>query len=295
MQCSGLRSRPDLSYVIRLYDNIDAGEIRTEIRNRTGKPITVQSFRSVESIGDSPLDLNAAASSDRILSDSFSEDWPPLKIEDSIQAPVGIIVPSAANSSRTGERTLRFSSVRSLPAASSPSCTGSKLGEASAGSYTVDSTGTTEIQSTDSGVRAYATAPKRIWSTQPSAGAGGQPASESPDVCTSKGLLLHARSLRCSHPHASPQPQFRAHARMVELDRVLFRHHPGQHLTNASGWRRSRAPGLRLFSSRSWLRLCPRRIHYAQRCSISNGLAPAQLAKSAISDCVWATGPRPLR
>ena len=38
VQCSGLRSRPDLSYVIRLYDNIDAGEIRIEIRNRNKNP-----------------------------------------------------------------------------------------------------------------------------------------------------------------------------------------------------------------------------------------------------------------
>ena len=40
-------------------------------------------------MGDSPLDLNAAASRDRVLSDSFSEDWPPLKIYDLGKAPGG--------------------------------------------------------------------------------------------------------------------------------------------------------------------------------------------------------------
>ncbi len=68
VRCSGLRTRPDLSYEIRLYDNIDAGEIRVEIQNHTRKPVTVQSFRSVEAIGDQPLNLRAAATDDRILS-----------------------------------------------------------------------------------------------------------------------------------------------------------------------------------------------------------------------------------
>src|ERR1035437_3505056 len=71
VQCSGLPSRPDLSYVIRLYDNIDAGDIRVEIQNHTGKSVTVQSLRSVEAIGDQPLNMSASASSDRVLSDSF--------------------------------------------------------------------------------------------------------------------------------------------------------------------------------------------------------------------------------
>src|SRR5580692_2045337 len=45
VQCSGLPSRPDLSYVIRLYDNIEAGDIRVEIQNHTGQSFTVQSLR----------------------------------------------------------------------------------------------------------------------------------------------------------------------------------------------------------------------------------------------------------
>ena len=90
VQCSGLPSRPDLSYVIRLYDNIDAGEIRVEVQNHTEKSVTVQSLRSVDAIGDQPLNLSAPASSDRVLSDSFSEDWPPLKIFDLGKAPGGM-------------------------------------------------------------------------------------------------------------------------------------------------------------------------------------------------------------
>jgi alpha-galactosidase len=159
VQCSGLRSQPDLSYVIRLYDNIDAGEIRIEIQNHTEKPITVQSLRSVEAIGDQSLDMSAPASGDRVLSDSFSEDWPPLKIYDLGKAPGGKhrAVGSQLIYNRESKESIFFGALTSDRFLTIMHVKANPEAEHSAGvaSYTVDSTGTTEIQATDpeSGLR----------------------------------------------------------------------------------------------------------------------------------------------
>lgn len=159
VQCSGLPSRPDLSYVIRLYDNIDAGDIRVEIRNHAEKSITVQSFRSVEAIGDQPLDMSAPASNDRVLSDSFSEDWPPLKIYDLSNAPGGMhrAVGSQLIYNRESKESIFFGALTSDRFLTIMHLKANSDAQHSAGvaSYTVDSTGTTEIQATDpeSGLR----------------------------------------------------------------------------------------------------------------------------------------------
>lgn len=159
VQCTGLPSRPDLSYVIRLYDNIDAGDIRVEVQNHTGKSATVQSLRSVETIGDRPLNTGASESSDRVLSDSFSEDWPPLKIYDIGQAPGGMhrAVGSQLIYNQQSKESIffgalssdRFLTIMHLKVNSDASRS------SEIASYTVDSTGTTEIQASDpeSGLR----------------------------------------------------------------------------------------------------------------------------------------------
>lgn len=159
VKCSGLRTRPDLSYVIRLYDNIDAGEIRIEIQNHTEKPVTVQSLRSVEAIGDQPLNLSAAASNDRVLSDSFSEDWPPVKIYDLGNVPGGMhrAVGSQLIYNRESKESIFFGALTSDRFLTIMHLKANSDAEHSTGvaSYTVDSTGTTEIQATDpeSGLR----------------------------------------------------------------------------------------------------------------------------------------------
>jgi hypothetical protein len=151
--CTGISSRPDLSYVIRLYDNIDAGDIRVEIQNHTGKSVTVQSLRSVEAIGDRPLNTGAPESSDRILSDSFSEDWPPLKIYDLGQAPGGILraVGSQLIYNQQSKQSIFFGALSSDRFLTIMHLKVNSDASHSSGiaSYTVDSTGTTEIQASD--------------------------------------------------------------------------------------------------------------------------------------------------
>jgi len=87
---SGLANQPDLIFTILVYQNRPFGELRLEVRNNSGRSVEVQSLRSVEALGNTTLDLNGSASADRVLSDSFSEDWPPLQIYDLGKAPKGV-------------------------------------------------------------------------------------------------------------------------------------------------------------------------------------------------------------
>jgi alpha-galactosidase len=153
VQCTGLPSRPELTYVIRLYDNIDTGDITVAVQNHTGKSITVQSIRSVEALGDRPLKTGDSESSDRVLSDSFSEDWPPLKIYDLNQAPGGMLraVGSQLIYNQESRQSIFFGALSSdrfltvMHLKVNPDV----MHQPTVGSFTVDSTGTTEIQATD--------------------------------------------------------------------------------------------------------------------------------------------------
>ncbi len=156
---SGLPNVPDLAYTLEMYEGRAFGAIEAEVRNHTGKRLAIQSIRSVEAVGNKIIDLSGPQSADRILSDSFSEDWPPLQIYDLGKAPQGMhrAVGSQLIYNRESKQSLflgaltssRFLTIIHLQTQSSSS-------DAPAiASYTVDSTGTTEIQATDpeSGLR----------------------------------------------------------------------------------------------------------------------------------------------
>ena len=150
---SGLPNTPDLAYTLRIYDGRAFGVIEAEVRNRTGRPVTIQSIRSVESVSHKIIDLGGPQNADRVLSDSFSEDWPPLQIYDLGKAPQGMhrAVGSQLIYNRESKESLfigaltsdRFLTIIHLQTqSSSPDGPGISA-------YTVDSTGTTEIQATD--------------------------------------------------------------------------------------------------------------------------------------------------
>ncbi len=88
--CSGLDGKPDLVYVLQLYNQRPYGTVRVKVQNNTAKEVTVPAIRSVEAIGGPILNLGGRESADRVLSDSFSEDWPDLKLYDLGQAPGGM-------------------------------------------------------------------------------------------------------------------------------------------------------------------------------------------------------------
>lgn len=146
---SGLAGKADLIYVVQLYDKSPYGTLQVTVRNTTGKEVAVQAIRGVEALGEPLLNLGGAASADRILSDSFSEDWPQLRLYDLGKAPGGMhrAVGSQLVYNRESKQSLfigaltadRLLTVLHLQAAGDG--TGTKIA-----SYSVDFTGTTEIQ-----------------------------------------------------------------------------------------------------------------------------------------------------
>jgi alpha-galactosidase len=79
---TGLRSQPDLIYTLQLHANPDYMTVAVKVRNSGSNPMTVQSLRSVEAMGPAIADIGGPDASDRVLSDSFSEDRPGITIHD---------------------------------------------------------------------------------------------------------------------------------------------------------------------------------------------------------------------
>jgi alpha-galactosidase len=156
---SGLPNLPDLTFTLQIYDGKAFGVIAAEVQNHTATSATIQSIRSVEAIGNAIIDLDGPQSADRVLSDSFSEDWPPLQIYDLGKAPNGMhrAVGSQLVYNRESKQSLFFGALTSDRfltiihlQSRSPSSEGPGIA-----SFTLESTGTTEIQATDpeSGLR----------------------------------------------------------------------------------------------------------------------------------------------
>jgi alpha-galactosidase len=147
--CSGLEGKPDLVYVVQLYDQRRYGTMQVWVRNNTEKEVTVQAIRSVEAAGEPILNLGGHPSADRVLSDSFSEDWPELKLYDLGKAAGGMHRGAGSQLiyNRESKRSLflgaltseRFLTLLHLQAEGQGA--GTKVT-----SYTVESTGTTEVQ-----------------------------------------------------------------------------------------------------------------------------------------------------
>ena len=147
--CEGLEGKPDLGYVVELYDQRPYAAVQVIVRNTTGKEVTVQAIRGVEAMGESVLNLGGHAFADRILSDSFSENWPDLHLYDLGKAPGGMHRGTGSQLiyNRESKQDLfigaltadRLLTLLHLKAAG----TGA---ETKIASYSVDSTGTTEVQ-----------------------------------------------------------------------------------------------------------------------------------------------------
>lgn len=79
---SGLAGAPELLYVLNSYANVPFGEIQVQVVNSSPRTIHVEAIRLIESAQDHILELGGPTASDRVLSDSFSEDRPALRIHD---------------------------------------------------------------------------------------------------------------------------------------------------------------------------------------------------------------------
>ncbi|HVU47499.1 MAG TPA: alpha-galactosidase [Terracidiphilus sp.] len=87
---SGLANTPGLAYRLRLYAAASLIAIQADVHNDTDNLIHVASIRLIGSSGPSVLNLGGPANQDRILSDSFSEDVPPIRILDLADADRGV-------------------------------------------------------------------------------------------------------------------------------------------------------------------------------------------------------------
>ncbi len=149
LTCKGGPNKPDLILLAQLYDQRPYGAVTVKVRNAGTKEISVQAIRSVEVTGDALINLGGAPSAERVLSDSFSEDWPDMKIYDLGKAAGGLHrgVGSQLIYNRESKQSLflgalsseKFLTVLRLQSVGSGDAT-------KVASYTVDSTGTTEIQ-----------------------------------------------------------------------------------------------------------------------------------------------------
>lgn len=147
--CTGLEGRASLVYTVQLYDQRPYATVQVTVRNTTGKEVTVQAIRSLEAIGEPLVNLGGHPSADRILSDSFSEDWPVLQIYDLGKTPGGIHRGAGSQLiyNRETKQSLFAGALTSdrfltlLHLQSSASGDDTKIA-----SFSVDSTGTTEVQ-----------------------------------------------------------------------------------------------------------------------------------------------------
>jgi hypothetical protein len=146
---SGLEGKPELIYFGQVYDQHPYAAVQVQVRNTTNRELTVQAIRSVEATGDPMVNLGGHASADRILSDSFSEDWPELHLYDLGKTPGGMHRGAGSQMiyNRESKQSVflgalssdRFLTLLHLQAAG----TGA---ETKIASFSVDSTGTTEVQ-----------------------------------------------------------------------------------------------------------------------------------------------------
>ena len=147
--CGGLEGKADLLYVVQIYDQRPYATVQVTVRNTTSKEVTVQAIRDMEAIGEPVLNLGGHAFADRILSDSFSEDWPELRLYDLGKTPSGMHRGAGSQLiyNRESKQSLflgaltsdRFLTLLHLQVAG----TGA---ETKIASYSIDSTGTTEVQ-----------------------------------------------------------------------------------------------------------------------------------------------------
>ena len=147
---SGLAGKPDMVLVLRLYDQHAYGDVEVTVRNTTGKALSIQAIRDLEAAGKDLVNLGGRQAADRVLSDSFSEDRPNLQIFDLGKAPDGMHrgVGSQLIYNQESKQSLLLAALTSrrllnilhLHEENVPG------GEPKITSYTVDSTGTTEIE-----------------------------------------------------------------------------------------------------------------------------------------------------
>lgn len=151
--CSGRAGQPDLRYRLRVYASGPFADLRATVVNSTGRPVHVEAIRLVEASGGDAVNLGGSAAADRVLSDSFSEDRPAMRIHDlgGIEHGMARAVGSQLIYNRDTRSSLfigaltskRFLTILRLELAG-------RGGTPRISGYQVDSTGTTELEEENS-------------------------------------------------------------------------------------------------------------------------------------------------
>jgi alpha-galactosidase len=151
--CSGLAAAPDLAYRLRVYRAQEFADLTATVRNTSSRPVEVTAIRLVDAAGGDIAALGGPAASERVLSDSFSEDRPAMSLHDLADTRHGMhrAVGSQLIYNRTSGESLflgtltsdRFLTILRLRVASN-------AGDPRITSYQVDSTGTTEMEEENS-------------------------------------------------------------------------------------------------------------------------------------------------
>lgn len=146
---TGLAGKPDLIYSLELHENPEFTKISVKLHNAGPETLSVQALRSVDASGNQAVDLGGSDSSDRVLSDSFSEDRPAISIHDLADSENGMhrAVGTQLIYNRDSKRNLflgtlsseKFLTVLRL-----------RIDKGHISTYEVDSTGTTELEKENS-------------------------------------------------------------------------------------------------------------------------------------------------
>ncbi|SPF46109.1 Glycoside hydrolase/PKD [Candidatus Sulfotelmatobacter kueseliae] len=160
----GVKGKPNLRYVLQLYNDRPYGGVKVQIENTEGQPLKIQSIRMIDAVGSPRVNLGGPEDADRVLSDSYSEDRPPLQIFDLGKAPVylgrdeygrdlsnlHLAVGSQLIYNRQSKVSLLLAALSSDRWLTIMHLRTASPGTAHISSYTVDSTGTTEIMKKES-------------------------------------------------------------------------------------------------------------------------------------------------
>jgi alpha-galactosidase len=79
---SGLSDAPELICTVHSYTDKPFGDVQVHLSNGSTQTIHIEAIRPMEATQGKILDLRGPAALDRVLSDSFSEDRPAMKIHD---------------------------------------------------------------------------------------------------------------------------------------------------------------------------------------------------------------------
>ncbi|MGH9325260.1 MAG: PKD domain-containing protein [Terriglobia bacterium] len=145
---TNLKGRPALVYELRLYDQQPYGDVTVRVENTTGRQATVEDIRVVDALSTPRIDLGGSEAADRVMAETFSEN-PPVRIGGLAQAPDGDYAgvrddliynreskQSLLVAALTSDRFLTISDLR---------VAGGGSAAAKIASFTMDSTGTTEV------------------------------------------------------------------------------------------------------------------------------------------------------